>query len=224
MVRVFVQKESCSGGSVDPKDVGEGVNSSPREVINRERAVMAVQAVAPVDGDNNFNFNNFNNYNNYRSSASFSPDTSSQSSFCDSESDNGSLVISEETVGPTNGEDVITKEDKRKMRRRERNKKSAQAYRKRRRQQSGSQIKTLETLEGKHQELLQKVQRLEEEKKFVEELLKNKIKIPWHVHWALPPTWHQPKTTTTPPPTTTGMMAVAMGAPMSMGTEVTCAS
>lgn len=215
MVRVFVQKESCSGCSVEPKDVGEGVVSGPREVINRERAEMAVQAVTQTDGDTYFNFNN---YNNYRSSTSFSPDTSSQSSFCDSESD--SLTINEEATA--NSEEVMTKEEKRKMRRRERNKKSAQAYRERRRQQSGSQIKTLETLEGKNQELLQKVQRLEEEKKFIEELLKNKIKIPWHVHWALPPTWHQP--TTTPPPTSTGMMAVAMGAPMSMGNEVTCAS
>ncbi|XP_060077092.1 activating transcription factor 3-like [Ylistrum balloti] len=215
MVRVFVQKESCCS---EPRNVGEGVCSGPREVIDRERAEMAVQAVTKVEnGDTNYNFNNYNNY-----SAILSPDTSSQSSFCDSESDNGSMVINEGTGSVESSGDVMTKEEKRKARRRERNKKSAQAYRQRRRQQSGSQIETLKTLEGKNQELLQKVQRLEEEKKFIEELLKNKIKIPWHIRWALPPTWHQP--TTTPPPTTTGMMTVAMGAPMSMGTEVTCAS
>ncbi|OWF50322.1 cyclic AMP-dependent transcription factor ATF-4-like [Mizuhopecten yessoensis] len=216
MVRIFVQKELCCSG--EPRDVGEGVCSGPREVIDRERAEMAVKAVTQLDGDTNFNYN----YNNYISSASFSPDASSQSSFCDSESDNGSLVISEEAAGPVDSV-VVSKEEKRKARRRERNKKSAQAYRQRRRQHSGSQVKTLQTLEDKNQVLLQKVQRLEEEKRFIEELLKNKIKIPWHVQWALPPTWQHP-TTTTPHPTTTGMMAAAMGAPMSMGSEVTCAS
>lgn len=69
--------------------------------------------------------------------------------------------------------------EKRKQRRRERNRRSAQAYRKRRRQQTQKVDETLDDLLQKNQLLRQKMNTLEDEKTFIIDILKKKIKIPW---------------------------------------------
>lgn len=202
-------------------DLGTGGGGGDKEVIDQDLAKKAVQAVLYQKGmhlDNGYQTESSGESSCYTSESESMESEASEGEHLDIKTNK--LIIDEDGQSDIKQQ----KELKRKERRRERNKLSAQAYRQRRKAQTTSQEQTLLDLEKHHKELLLKVSRLEEEKRFVEDFLKKHVKIPWH--WpqhTYPYPCPCPNTNcchTTGQTTTTTMPTGTMRTQMTMGTMV----
>lgn len=179
MVR-FVNQNFAMNFNFQNENNNTGLTSGSggdKEFIDQDLAKKAVQAVLSQRGmhlDNGYQTESGGESSCYTSESESMESEASEGEH--SENKDKRLIIDEDGQS-----DIKQQKDlRRKERRRERNKLSAQAYRQRRKAQTTSQEQTLLDLEKHHKELLLKVSRLEEEKRFVEEFLKKHVKIPWH--------------------------------------------
>lgn len=174
MVRLLCQncpRSCCDGG----------------EKVDQIRAEMAVSAL--YKSETKMTFGTFISVSESSNDSLTTMEVASEEFDTDSDSDNLCIVTNEDGSDSNNNNDQNNNGqnnpgqfqvvEKRKQRRRERNRRSAQAYRQRRRQQTQKVDETLHDLMEKNHSLRQNINKLEEEKTFILDILKTKIKIPW---------------------------------------------